>query len=100
MAGHGEHGARRCFGENTDGGNGKMRPYLDSKFLAKGWRLKRGTRRSCWHDRLENGAAMVVLHSGEAGGGNGELGLTFVDVRASEGEEMSEREQTSVSWQC
>ena len=61
VAGHDEHGARRRSGENTDGRNDKMRPYLDSKCLAKGWRLKHGTRWSCWHDRLENGAVMATV---------------------------------------
>ena len=34
----------------------------------------------------------MALRSGEACGGNGELGVAFADARASEGEEMSERE--------
>ena len=42
----------------------------------------------------------VALRGGEACGGNGELGVAFVDARASEGEEMSEREQTGASWRC
>ena len=73
MAGHGEHVARWRSGENTGGGNGKMRPYVDSKCLAKGWRFKHGTRQSCWHDQLENGVALAALHNGKAGGNNGEL---------------------------
>ena len=73
--GHDEHGARWRSSEITGGGNGKMRPYLDSKCLAKGWILKRGTRQSCRHDRLENGAATAVQRGGKAGGDNGELGV-------------------------
>ena len=96
--GHDEHGARWRSSEITGGGNGKMRPYLDSKCLAKGWILKRGTRQSYRNDRLENGAATAVLRGGEACGGNGELDVAFGDARASEGEEMSEREQTHASW--
>ena len=65
-----------------------------------GWRLKRGTRQSYWHTRLENGAATVTLHGGKVGDGNGKLGIAFVGARASEGEEMSEREQTGALWQC
>jgi len=41
---------------------------------------------------------MVALCGGEAGDGNGELDVAFADARASEGEEMSEREQTGASW--
>ena len=59
--------------------------------------MKRGARQSCWHAQLENGVATSVLRGGEAGGGNGELGVAFADVRVSEGEEMSEREQTGMS---
>ena len=50
VAGHDEHGARRHSSENTDGGNDNIRPYLDSKCLAKEWKLKHGTRRSYWRD--------------------------------------------------
>ena len=66
VAGHSKHGARRCSDENTGGRNSKMRPYLDSKCLAKGWRLKCGTRHSYWCDRLENGAAMAASEHGGA----------------------------------
>ena len=74
VAGHDEHGARWRSGENTGGGNGKMRPYLDSKCFSKGWRLKRETRQSCWRDRLENGAAMAVSEHGKTHCGDGDGG--------------------------
>ena len=43
---------------------------------------------------------MAALHGGKAGGDNGVLGIAFADARASEGEEMSKREQTGASWRC
>ena len=43
---------------------------------------------------------IVVLRDGKAGCGNGEVGVTFAGARVSEGEEMSEREQTRASWRC
>ena len=42
----------------------------------------------------------MALRGGRAGGDNGELGVLLSGARASEGEEMSEREQTGASWRC
>ena len=95
MAGHGKHGAQWCSGEITGGGNSKMRSYLDSKCLAKWWRLKHGTRWSYWHDRLENGAAMAVSECSKTHGGDGNDGAAAWQVRGKASE--SERARNGLS---
>ena len=50
--------------------------------------MKHVIRQSCWHDRLENDAAMVVSEHGETHGGDGDGGAVAWQARgkASESE--------------